>query len=513
MKNKMCNFFKKYQFQLYSFLLSFFVLLFTSKNSFLYPLNDWFDANAFFTVGKSMFKGIIPYKELFEQKGPLFYIIYGFGSLISYKNFIGVFFIEVLFFTIFLYYIHKLFFLFTKEKYSYLSLPILAVLITTSLSFVHGGSCEQFCLSFFAISLYYYCRHFKEKELNYKEFFINGLLAGCIFMIKYTLLGFWFGFMIFLFFDLFLRKKEKKKAFIASFIFLGGMMIPFLIAIIYFLINNALKEFIDSYFIINMTAYPKKVNNIFEKFFLLFYNFSVLLGHNGLLLFLSIILIPLYLKKININMYFKKSIIAILLLTITGLFWGIFCLEYTLLPVFVFLPFSLLFFNQFFTNYLNKDWFKKNYYKICIIIFFASIFLSYYNANYKNMLFSSKEDYFQYKYASYINKFDNPTLLNMSSLDAGLYTTTGIIPNTRFFEVQNISYKNFPDNLDEMKKYVENKEIDFILYNTTSTLEKVKQQDNYIFDNYELIFDDVYYFENYPHNAFLFQLKEKLPTK
>ena len=107
MKNKVFSFFKKYKFFFYSFLVAFCVLLFTSKNSFLYPFNDWVDENAFFTVGKGIFKGVVPYRDVFEQKGLLLYFLFGIASLISYKSFIGVFFLEVVFFTFFLYYGYK----------------------------------------------------------------------------------------------------------------------------------------------------------------------------------------------------------------------------------------------------------------------------------------------------------------------------------------------------------------------------------------------------------------------
>ena len=75
----------KYKYQLFCLMVSFSMLLFTSKNSFLYTFNDWCDANAFFTVGKSIIHGLVPYKDLFEQKGPLLYFIYSFGYLISQK--------------------------------------------------------------------------------------------------------------------------------------------------------------------------------------------------------------------------------------------------------------------------------------------------------------------------------------------------------------------------------------------------------------------------------------------
>ena len=56
---------------LYCLLLSFGVLTVCSKNSFLYPLNDWVDVNCFFTVGRGVRHGLVPYLDLYDQKGPL----------------------------------------------------------------------------------------------------------------------------------------------------------------------------------------------------------------------------------------------------------------------------------------------------------------------------------------------------------------------------------------------------------------------------------------------------------
>ena len=54
------------------FLLALFVaaafLAICSKSSPLYPFNDWGDINCFFTVGKSMMQGLVPYRDLYEQK-------------------------------------------------------------------------------------------------------------------------------------------------------------------------------------------------------------------------------------------------------------------------------------------------------------------------------------------------------------------------------------------------------------------------------------------------------------
>ena len=52
-------------------LISVAVLLICSKNSPLYPMNDWVDVNCFFTVGRGITHGLVSYRDLYDQKGPL----------------------------------------------------------------------------------------------------------------------------------------------------------------------------------------------------------------------------------------------------------------------------------------------------------------------------------------------------------------------------------------------------------------------------------------------------------
>ena len=84
-------------------LAAFSVLAVCSKNSFLYPLNDWVDVNCFFTVGRGILHGLVPYRDLYEQKGPLVYFVYALAGRISESSFLGVFLLEGLSFSWFLY--------------------------------------------------------------------------------------------------------------------------------------------------------------------------------------------------------------------------------------------------------------------------------------------------------------------------------------------------------------------------------------------------------------------------
>ncbi|HAB67100.1 MAG TPA: hypothetical protein DCE23_07010 [Firmicutes bacterium] len=501
---KINSFIKKHKYLLFCLLISIIFLSFTSKNSFLYPLNDWVDANAFFTVGKGMMNNVLPYKDIFEQKGPLLYVVYGIGYLLSHKTFHGVFIIEIILFTIFLYYIHKLISLFLDRKVSFIILPILACLLTTSTGFVHGGSCEELCLPLFACSLYYYTKHFKEKELSYKELFINGILAGCILLTKYTLLGFWFAFMMFIFFDLVIKKKYKQSI-LSCIYFLLGMVSPIVIFLIYFLITNSLKEFIECYFTINISAYNETVS-ITERLYTIFTNGLASIKNNGYPIFLLFISIPILIFFLKIPKYYKISLLAVIIISMIGIFWGLKFYRYYVFPLHIFIILSIIaicFILRRFIDCLINNKFSLVIYSL---IFIISLVCTYFNANYREMIGMKKETMFQYKYADYIGKFENPTLLNMGYLDAGLYTTTGIIPNTKFFEVQNIPYENFPDNRDEMEKNVRNQDVMFILYFTKSG-DDVSNKDQYIYDYYDLVKKEYQSCEHDDYTALLFQVK------
>lgn len=491
---------------LFSFIVAFITLLITSKNSFLYVFNDWVDANAFFTVGKSMFHKIIPYKDLFEQKGPLLYLIYGLGSLISNKTFHGVFIIEVISFTIFLYYLHKLFSMYFDKKYSLILIPGIAMMITTTGYFVHGGSCEEFCFPFIAVSLYYYFKHFKEKELTNKEILINGIMAGCVLMMKYTMLGFWIGMCAFMSLN-YLIKKEYKKLLKFCGLFLLGMATPFIIGLIYFIINDGVKEFIDVYFRLNMTSYTNsEKTGILKKLIEILkcmyneYRYKRLLG--PLLLILPI---WAFITKEK-NKIFRLSLVGIVFTTIFFICWGLKVFIYYNLPIYLLtIIIAALFGTQLLKKYIDKI-INKKYMIIIFIGYFITISLLTYNkANYKEYMKLKKENLIQYKYAEYMNKYEKPTMLNMGFLDIGVYTTSGIYPNTRFFEVQNFDYNKFKDNLDEMKKYVKDKKIKFIVYSKSGENTK---PDEYIYDNYKQIYKDTYIFEGSVFTAYLFELKD-----
>lgn len=491
-----------YKVLLFCFIISLVVLFFTSKSSPFYPFNDWVDANAFLTVGKSMAKGIIPYKELFEQKGPVLYFIFMLASLISNTSFIGVFFFEIMFMTFTLYFCYLIAKLFLDSKTSVLLLPIFLVLITTTGSFTHGSSCEEFMFLWQAITLYYFIRHFKKKEMNYKEFIIVGFISGLVLLIKYTSLGMWFAFQAIMFFS-YIKKKDYKKGILSCLYFLLGMFIPMLITLIYFGINNGIKDFINVYFVINMTSYGKSVSLIERPFYILTTFFETL-GGNSILVISLVIAYPILVFKLSLKKIEKIYLIILFFLTLIGVFYGLKGYVYYVLPVIFFIIISLVALFDF----INKSFVKRNYKILMGVILLFSFTGSYIFSNNRYYHDYEKTELLQYQFAKEINKDPDATIVNMGFLDWGIYTMADIYPSTYFFEQQNFKYEYFPDNRDAFASYIINKSTKYIVYIKQNQGENFIEEEK-LFENYDMIIGETpFYFENDDFYAFLWKVKE-----
>lgn len=454
----MKNFFNKHKDILaIIFIVTLFVTI-GSKNSPLYKFNDWYDANAFVTMGRGLLNGFIPYKDLFEQKGPILYFLYAFAALISDTTFIGAYLLEIISLSIFLYYVRKCVNLFYDNKYLTSYSAILMFTIITLKPFGHGGSAEELCLPFFMYSIYSFFKYLKDDTITKKEIIINGIMAGCILWIKYSLLGFHFILAASLFF-ISLSKKKIKEAFLNCVYFLLGMLIVTIPVAVFFIINDALKSVIDIYFLVNMTSYANESSalaKIGKSFGLLFYNLVSNIG------FLILILIPgiYYLFKRNEfkNKYAKWIILVSFLFMGLGTFIGgtnYFYYSFIITP---FMILGVLLINRL----LNRYKIEVNFIKNASLILGLLILVILISDN-MDYLLKSKSEYAQYEFAKIINASDDKSILNYEFLDGGFYLTTETLPDCYYFMRNNFSYENYPIMLDTQNAYIKEKRPHYVV--------------------------------------------------
>lgn len=468
-------------------------ITFVSTSSPLYPFNPWDDANCFFTLGRGITHGLVPYKDLYEQKGPLLYFLYALAALISDNSFIGGWILECIMASLFAVFSWKITKLFVNtEKYQIAIMPLIIALTYTSRLFNFGGNAEELCFPLLTIALYFGLKAIKEGNGLPKksEAFICGIILGCLFWIKYTFIGFMLGFCIYI---LILAIKQKNFACLWALIwrFILGFVVLSAPILVYFLANNALSSLWEAYFYNNMFLYHANANvpglasvPVINRIYIpvsSIVRMGIKYPKFGVMLLLSIVSVFFVEKK-----YRKKTLLlffATFALTLVTTFTKTsFIYYYAYICACYFGLVALLIINGI--NRLSKFFeqnpgFIKGLISVVFLIFYAAtIFLS------KNtyLIFQKKDFLVQYRYAEIINQTPDPKILTFDVMDAGFYTASGIMPTNRFFCFLNIE-SNYPAILEEQNRLIDEGYYDYIITSYFCESE---------WDNYTLIKEDTH---------------------
>ena len=245
---------------LFSCLAAFSVLIICSKSSFLYPMNDWVDVNCFFTVGRGIIHGLMPYRDLYDQKGPLVYLVYALASLVSENTYVGVFLLEGLFYTLFLHICGRVAETLSGQRFSYwLSVAMMAILVPVTPAFSHGSSAEEFFLPVFALGLFLPLRAMHENRLlSLREGFVLGLCTAAALWTKYTFAGLFLGLAAAVMIWYLARKSARQLLWLIGFFVLGILTLtgPLLL---WFAFRGAAKDLWQVYFVDNLTQYSQNI--------------------------------------------------------------------------------------------------------------------------------------------------------------------------------------------------------------------------------------------------------------
>ena len=236
---------------IWCFLVAFAVITVCSGNSFLYvfiPLSDTKDS---FSVGKTIFGELVPYRDVYAEKGVLLYFIYGLASLISAGNFRGVFVMEVIAAFFSLLAILKTYQLFLEPRsFPYILTPITGAVIYSAFNFSWGGSAEEFIFPFIMWGMYFSLRYFRlsyPDSMDYKIVLLTGILAGCVLNLRLNSLWFFLGWMVMVFFADIIGERNVTKAVLSCFVFIGGMVLATIPWIIYLGVNHAIDDWFRMY--------------------------------------------------------------------------------------------------------------------------------------------------------------------------------------------------------------------------------------------------------------------------
>lgn len=455
-----------------------------SRSSFLYPCNNWDDANSYFSMGKFMMNGGVIYRDLYDQKGPYLYLLYGLAYLISNRSFFGVFILEIIATSFFLMAGYRIFCLYCRKKTALVLLPILAAACLSSKSFYWGGAAEEFCLPLFAWSLYYSLRYFKEeypKAPGKKMILINGIFAGIIMQVKFNMLGFYFAWMTIIALMNF-TKANRKKAFASCGIFLAGMVGTFLPWLVYFGAHGALDDWYTCYIYNNVFLYSdlsKASTGIGEKVYTLAKILYYLILDNASYFIPLMIGMLFLLVNRKARWYEKINLYALFGLLFLGIFVGGANLPYYSIPLMVFAPVGLGAVGaladklvwHFTEGMAERKQEKEKRLRDKKSVFFAgaacgaaiyavSLFGAWSNSMNPPFMAQKQEEFFLFKFREIVKQEEEPTLLNYNCLDAGLYTVADIVPTCKYFQTNGIPLKEMEN---EQLRYIAEGKTRFVL--------------------------------------------------
>lgn len=489
--------------------ISFLLMLLLTRSSFLYPYNNWDDSNSYFSMGKSMFHGILIYRDIFDQKGPYLYFLYGLCSLVSGTTFRGVFLMEILLGAADLLLIGRILKLFCRPQTAAFLSPILLACMCASKSFYWGGCAEEICLPFLLFPLYVLLRtlqHSRRAEFSPRDVFLLGLCCGFVFCVKFTLMGFFLGFALSV---ILTCRSFREFARLAGW-FLLGTLLPFVPWVIYFGITGGLDDWYRVYIYTNVFLYSDFGANshgasasqkIYDLAKLLYW---LILDNLQYFIFVIAGLLWMLLRK---GASFAERIAPALMFALTFLFIyiGGAHLPYYAFPLTAFAVTGMAGAGVLLDRIAARVFLQKSIpadgarkagssrrtseniklvtagFLLSLVISYAVIFRCSWNMDYlgtpKDQIFltSFTEDINKDREAGIVDK-DHTTLLNIGCLDSGLYTTTGIYPTCYWFQTQTLPGGE-----------VDREQLSYILEGRTDYIVARDSYPEAIFEHYEQI--------------------------
>ena len=430
------------------------VLAVCSWSSPLYAFNPWDDANAYMTIGKSVLVGKVPYRDLYDHKGPFLFLIHTIAAEISFDTFTGVYLLESLAGFFFLFYAYKALNLLLEEETIAL-LPAVAATVYFSRALKFGDSAEEFSLPFLMFAAYLLLLMTKEDRLpTRKEAFLIGLTSACVFWMKYTVVGFYLGWILLPLHQA-IRKKKAAEFFQGCGLIALGVLCCSAAILAYYAAKNSIKDLFEVYFYDNIVKYASEKRSLSGLFLNLVQGGEVLARYYPAGLLLGILAI----WKLPAKTGLREGLLA----TAAGLFFTIFfggqAFDYCALPFAVYAVFGI----GVLYRMIRRQWpsHGKKRQRVFGIAGLAVLMLL--TVPKIGNMTRKADEYIQYQVKAKIEERSDGQevrILNYGMLDQGFYTVMGIVPECRIYYRPNM---NSPEFIEQQDAYVSEKKPDYII--------------------------------------------------
>ena len=401
-----------------------------SKSSPLYPMNDWVDVNCFFTVGRGLRHGMVPYLDLYEQKGPLVYFLYALAAWISEDSFIGVFLIETVCFAVFLHYSGRIAEAMSGASWAYpVTAALTGLVIPVTPAFSHGGSAEELMLPVLAFGLYTVIRSpHGNIEISGWHGALLGVACAAAFWSKYTFCGLFAGLALGVIVCDAAKRRFRELFRLAGWFLLGFVLLSAVI-LLWFAAHGALSGMLNAYIVNNLSLYSQNIRS----------------GHYD----------PPLQNLLNNLPWSVPAVLGLLLAAFRKgrrldavPLWlsaaGLFIFTYLNGRRYPYYALILSVFTALGPGAAVSLWMRRRAGThsllirriaaglTCLLVL-AGPFAAYRLSPNASLLGVPRESLPQYRFAARIQETEERTLINSGFLDGGFYYAAGILPETRFF--------------------------------------------------------------------------------
>lgn len=440
------------------------VLLIASTSSPLYATNFWTDTNIYFTIGRGMTQGLMPYTDLFDHKGPLLYVLYALGALVSDASFFGVFLLEIASLTAMLMLAYETVRLFGRGLLALTAIPVTALVTATCTAFNQGGSAEEFTLPALVLAVYAVLRRFEEGEACARParlYVLFGAAMGWVFAIKYTDCGLFFGLALAaLLFEW--RMRGFFAAFRCGLWCLAGMALVVAPVALYLALGGALGACLEVYFYENMFLYVGEPMSLMGHLYNALAYLRTQSMANPVVAAMGMLGCAGFAVRALLRR--RKGFLleaaamplgAGLLLLFT--YWGEMAHPYYALVFAALTPLALCPLGALAGRVHGRAWALA---PLAALALCAPVCLSRCAA--VPLMDVSREDMPQTQFARIIGEAEHPTLLDWTSLDQGFYLAAGVTPTCRYFVNNNL---NTEEKRLAYEAAVASGEVEFIVVN------------------------------------------------
>ena len=222
-----------------------FVLIFSFSTSPLYP-NYWgSDSAQFQTIGMTWASGKIPYRDIFDHKGPFIFWVNMLGYKIGGRT--GVFILQIFFLSFTFLGIYKIMTTISWKTYFKQAGGMLVSIFSLANMYSGGNMCEEYCLPFLMFSAFGQLTFLSkpDKRLGHNiwwGFFYGATVSICVLTRATNAIAVVCGIIVIV--VAVLREKNYKNLLCNILFFILGFMLMFSPFGIYFGIKGAFEEFL-----------------------------------------------------------------------------------------------------------------------------------------------------------------------------------------------------------------------------------------------------------------------------